>query len=202
MGDATVPRRHSRSLRPDRRRPRYLSERDAGPDAAGPGAERKEQDLTHAIFGTLTHHTGEAFYDPATVDREARPVYLSKARLDSGISRLRNEDVFVRGPGAAGGRHRLPGDAAVSRHGPAPVGAENGHGNGRVGVPYRRLRRSEPSDPGVELDASGPRQLSPARCTETAPRRGTTTFLGARSATSRAFISAGRSRIPTRSRTR
>lgn len=54
----------------------------------------KEQDLTHAIFGTLTHHTGEAFYDLATVDREARPVYLSKSRLDSGISRLRNEDVL------------------------------------------------------------------------------------------------------------
>jgi hypothetical protein len=54
----------------------------------------KEQDLTHAIYGTLTRFTGEAFYDLAAVDREARPVYLSKARLGSGISRLRNEDVL------------------------------------------------------------------------------------------------------------
>lgn len=54
----------------------------------------KEQDFTYAIYGTLTRFAGEAFYDRSAVDQEKRPVYLSKARLASGISRLRNEDAL------------------------------------------------------------------------------------------------------------
>lgn len=56
-----------------------------------PAPSLKEQAFTHAVHADLVRAIGAPFWEGVTVDGEARLVYLSKARLTSGISRLRNE---------------------------------------------------------------------------------------------------------------
>lgn len=59
-----------------------------------PQPSLREQDFVHDVHGTLARFVGQPFWDPALVDTEPRPVYLSKTRLGTGISRLRNEQVL------------------------------------------------------------------------------------------------------------
>jgi hypothetical protein len=56
-----------------------------------PAPSLKEQAFTHAVHADLVRAIGAPFWKGVAVDGEARPVYLSKARLTAGISRLRNE---------------------------------------------------------------------------------------------------------------
>lgn len=56
-----------------------------------PAPSLQEQALVHAVHADLVRAIGAPFWKDVAVDGEARPVYLSKARLTSGISRLRNE---------------------------------------------------------------------------------------------------------------
>jgi len=51
----------------------------------------REQASIHAAFGALCRGIGRPFWDAAEVDREARPVWLSKTRLAQGIARIVNE---------------------------------------------------------------------------------------------------------------
>jgi len=56
-----------------------------------PEPSLKEQAFAHAVHADLVRAIGAPFWKDAVVDGVTRPVYLSKARLVSGISRLRNE---------------------------------------------------------------------------------------------------------------
>lgn len=59
-----------------------------------PDPALKEQAFAHDVYGELTRAIGRPFWDPAAVDAVTRPVYLSKSRLASGISRMRDEDAL------------------------------------------------------------------------------------------------------------
>ncbi|MCJ2083687.1 glycosyltransferase family 61 protein [Methylobacterium sp. J-090] len=50
-----------------------------------------EQAFAHAVHADLVRTIGRPFWSGVAVDGVARPAYLSKTRLASGISRLRNE---------------------------------------------------------------------------------------------------------------
>ncbi len=50
-----------------------------------------EQAFVHSVHADLVGAIGRPFWRGAVVDGVTRPVYLSKARLTAGISRLRNE---------------------------------------------------------------------------------------------------------------
>ncbi|SFG54859.1 glycosyltransferase family 61 protein [Methylobacterium gossipiicola] len=56
-----------------------------------PAPSLKEQEYTHAVHADLVRAIGAPFWEGVVVDGEPRPAYLSKTRLASGISRLRNE---------------------------------------------------------------------------------------------------------------
>lgn len=64
------------------------------PRVTVPDASLKEQAFAHAVYGDLARAIGRPFWEAATADTVSRPVYLSKARLASGISRMRNEDAL------------------------------------------------------------------------------------------------------------
>ncbi|MFE1601448.1 glycosyltransferase family 61 protein [Methylobacterium sp. ID0610] len=52
----------------------------------------REQAFVHRVFGDLCRAVGQPFWGG---ERLGRPVYLSKTRLSSGISRIANEDAIV-----------------------------------------------------------------------------------------------------------
>lgn len=56
-----------------------------------PGPSFVERSHAHAVFGEVMQFLGRPFWSSDCVDREERPVYLSKSRLASGVSRLINE---------------------------------------------------------------------------------------------------------------
>ncbi|WP_342151336.1 glycosyltransferase family 61 protein [Methylorubrum sp. SB2] len=60
-------------------------------DVLVPEPALHEQASVHAIYGDLCRAIGEGFWTPGEVDSVARPAYLAKTRLASGITRLVNE---------------------------------------------------------------------------------------------------------------
>lgn len=61
-------------------------------DVLVPEPALHEQASVHAVHGDLCRQIGAGFRQPDAVDTVARPAYLAKTRLTSGITRLVNED--------------------------------------------------------------------------------------------------------------
>lgn len=64
-------------------------------DVVVPEPSLVEQTSMHALFARLCREIGRPFWEEAEVDREARPLYLSKTKLRAGVARIANEQAIV-----------------------------------------------------------------------------------------------------------
>lgn len=60
-----------------------------------PASSLQEQQFVHSVYGRLCDRIAQGIYEPGCVGSEARPVYLAKTRLKSGVRRFLNEEQVV-----------------------------------------------------------------------------------------------------------